>query len=204
MRKTVEETEKTRRLLVECATKRFILEGFSATKLEDIAADAGLTRGAFYWHFKNKKAIFRAIIEENSKEALKLVALYLKNDHNPANRIRDFVKHLLGDRHRKYNQVFVLIRLKQQPPRELANVEDQIPTVQEIVVPALENTIKEGKEMGVFGATLDATFSAKCIYTFFWGFFVNYDSLYKDYSEEQLTLQINSFLSHLLGIKTTY
>ena len=59
MRKTVEETEKTRRLLVECATKRFILEGFSDTKLEDIAADAGLTRGAFYWHFKNKKAIFR-------------------------------------------------------------------------------------------------------------------------------------------------
>ena len=203
MRKTVEETEKTRRLLVECATRRFILEGFSDTKLEDIATDAGLTRGAFYWHFKNKQAIFKAIIEENSKEALKLVARYLENDRNPAERIRDFIQYLVGDRHRKYHQVFVLIRLKQQPPRGLANVEDQIPSVQEIVVPALEDTIKEGKRMGIFGATLDATFSAKCIYTFFWGFFVNYDSLYKDYTDEQLTQQINGFLSHVLGIKTT-
>ncbi|UOY08290.1 TetR/AcrR family transcriptional regulator [Muricauda sp. SCSIO 64092] len=204
MRKTVEETEKTRRLLVECATRRFILEGFSATKLEDIAADAGLTRGAFYWHFKNKQAIFRAIIEENSKEALKLVARYLENDHDPAERIKDFVRHLLGDRHRKNHQVFVLIRLKQQPPSGLANMDDQIPSVEEIVVPALEDTIKEGKQMGIFGAALDAAFSAKCIYTFFWGFFVNYDSLYKDYTDEQLIQQINGFLSQLLGIKTTW
>ena len=204
MRKTVEETEKTRRLLVECATRRFILEGFSDTKLEDIATDAGLTRGAFYWHYKNKQAIFRAIIEENSKEAQKLVARYLENDRDPANRIRDFVQHLVGDRHRKYHQVFVLIRLKQQLPRGLANMGDQIPSVQEIVVPALEDTIREGKQMGIFGGALDATFSAKCIYTFLWGFFVNYDSLYMDYTDEQLSLQINGFLSHLLGVKTTY
>ena len=131
------------------------------------------------------------------------MALYLKNDHNPANRIKAFVKHLLGDRHRKYHQVFVLIRLKQQPPTGSTNVEDGIPTVQEIVVPALEDTIREGKQMGIFGAALDATFSAKCIYTFFWGFFVNYDSLYKEYTDEQLTEQINGFLNHLLGIKTT-
>jgi len=48
-RKTKEEAEKTRQLLLDCALTVFLRKGYSATTLNDIAEEANLTRGAVYW-----------------------------------------------------------------------------------------------------------------------------------------------------------
>lgn len=197
----LEKTEKTRKLLIECAIKRFSKEGFAATKLEDIASDAGFTRGAFYWHFKNKFAIFKFIVEENRHETLKDVANYLETDDNPAERIRGFIQYLVRDRHRKYHQVFALLRLKQEAPRAMDELENQLPSVQEIVIPSLESTIEEGKKIGVFGKDIDAQFTARYIFTFFCGFFPYYQDIYSDYTDDQLYLHVDLSLRRLLGIK---
>ena len=56
-------TEATRRKLLQAAERLFARDGFEAARLEDIAAEAGYTRGAFYANFESKEDIFFALLE---------------------------------------------------------------------------------------------------------------------------------------------
>ncbi|WP_409306458.1 multidrug efflux transporter transcriptional repressor AcrR [Pectobacterium sp. B1J-3] len=60
-RKTKQQAQETRRHIVDTALRMFSEHGVSATSLADIAAAAGVTRGAIYWHFKNKAELFYEI-----------------------------------------------------------------------------------------------------------------------------------------------
>jgi TetR/AcrR family acrAB operon transcriptional repressor len=64
MRKTKEEAEKTRATILKSALKVFLKNGYSKTSLSDIAENAGYTRGAVYWHFKDKSEILKNIISK--------------------------------------------------------------------------------------------------------------------------------------------
>src|SRR5271156_3389254 len=59
-----ERTEATRRKLLAAAEKIFVRSGYEAARLEDIAAAAGYTRGAFYANFESKEDIFFLLLEE--------------------------------------------------------------------------------------------------------------------------------------------
>ncbi|PWC15056.1 DNA-binding transcriptional repressor AcrR [Brenneria roseae subsp. americana] len=60
-RKTKLQAQETRRQIIDAALRVFSEHGVSATSLADIAAAAGVTRGAIYWHFKNKAELFDEI-----------------------------------------------------------------------------------------------------------------------------------------------
>ncbi len=62
-RKTKEDALATRQQLLEAAEREFAEKGVSRTSLQDIAKAAGTTRGAIYWHFKNKADLFSAMME---------------------------------------------------------------------------------------------------------------------------------------------
>lgn len=62
-RRTKEDAEKTKEMLLIAAEALFLEKGVAATSLEDIARYAGMTRGAVYWHFENKQALFDAMHE---------------------------------------------------------------------------------------------------------------------------------------------
>ncbi len=59
-----ERTETTRTKLLAAAERIFARDGFEAARLEDIAAGAGYTRGAFYANFGGKEEIFFALLEQ--------------------------------------------------------------------------------------------------------------------------------------------
>lgn len=63
-RKTKEEAERTRQNILNAAFDVFTCKGFMRTTLCDIASAAGVTRGAIYWHFKDKVDLFVALSEE--------------------------------------------------------------------------------------------------------------------------------------------
>jgi AcrR family transcriptional regulator len=65
-RKTKEEAERTYHVLLDSATILFMHQGVAQTTLNDIAAEAGMTRGAVYWHFDNKDAVIQALWERNA------------------------------------------------------------------------------------------------------------------------------------------
>ena len=63
-RKTKENAELTRQHLIQAAREVFLTRGVSRTTMEHIAIQAGVTRGAIYWHFSNKIALFQAMREQ--------------------------------------------------------------------------------------------------------------------------------------------
>lgn len=62
-RRTKEEALATRHKLLDAAEHLFQAQGVSRTSLQDIARRAGATRGAVYWHFKDKADLFNAMID---------------------------------------------------------------------------------------------------------------------------------------------
>lgn len=60
-RKTKAQALETRGDIINSAIHCFSLNGVAATSLNDIAKQAGVTRGAIYWHFKNKRDLLNAI-----------------------------------------------------------------------------------------------------------------------------------------------
>lgn len=62
MRRTKEEAEETRQKLLDAALVVFSHQGYEATRLEDIADEAGVTRGAIYHHFGGKPELYTALL----------------------------------------------------------------------------------------------------------------------------------------------
>ncbi len=62
-RRTKEEAQATRSHILDTAELVFEQHGVSGTSLGEIAKAAGLTRGAIYWHFKDKADLFNAMME---------------------------------------------------------------------------------------------------------------------------------------------
>jgi TetR/AcrR family acrAB operon transcriptional repressor len=60
-RRTKEESLETRRAIIDAAREVFFRNGVTSTTLEQIAAEAGVTRGAIYWHFADKAELFYAM-----------------------------------------------------------------------------------------------------------------------------------------------
>jgi TetR/AcrR family acrAB operon transcriptional repressor len=62
-RRTKEEALATRDSLLDAAERVFGRRGVSHTTLDEVAIEAGVTRGALYWHFGGKEELFRAMCE---------------------------------------------------------------------------------------------------------------------------------------------
>lgn len=64
MRRTKEDAEKTRLAILVAAEGLFYERGVAHTSLEQIAREAGVTRGAVYWHFENKAQLFHELLSQ--------------------------------------------------------------------------------------------------------------------------------------------
>lgn len=61
-KKSATKAERRRHTILESAERFFALHGFNATRLEDVAEDAGLTRPALFYHFPDKQALYQATL----------------------------------------------------------------------------------------------------------------------------------------------
>jgi len=65
MRRSKQDAEQTRIAILDAAEKMFCSQGVAAATLEKISREAGVTRGALYWHFKDKLDLLRALHERS-------------------------------------------------------------------------------------------------------------------------------------------
>jgi len=93
LNKHQQKTESTKRKLHRAALRIFARHGFEAASIEDIAAEAGYTRGAFYAHFQSKEDLFFAMLEDQSHfhaERLKRALRRATNDDERLNVLREY------------------------------------------------------------------------------------------------------------------
>ena len=94
-------TEATRLKLLKSGRRIFAREGFEAARIEDIAAETGYTRGAFYAHFKSKEDLFFALLEQQVKEHVQNIRALLERCSSLEGRVesmRDYYVARVADR----------------------------------------------------------------------------------------------------------
>ncbi|MBZ0285681.1 MAG: TetR family transcriptional regulator [Anaerolineae bacterium] len=73
MRRTKEEADITRQRLLLAALNVFSSQGYDATRLEDIAAEAEVTRGAIYHHFGGKAELYNEMVMEFTQRVMPII-----------------------------------------------------------------------------------------------------------------------------------
>jgi AcrR family transcriptional regulator len=85
-----ERSEATRARLIRAAEKIFARDGFEVAKLEEIAAVAGYTRGAFYANFESKEDLFFALLEGEISSRIHTVEQIMRKLSDPEEKLRAF------------------------------------------------------------------------------------------------------------------
>ena len=80
--------EKRRQQLLRSARRLFMKKGVRTTSTDEIAHEAGLTKGALYFHFKNKEDILFELVRRMHEESLAAVATMPKRKASPADLLR--------------------------------------------------------------------------------------------------------------------
>lgn len=132
VRKTKEDAEITRKLIINAAREMFLTKGVSRTSLEQIARHAGVTRGAVYWHFSNKSELFHALREQVFLPLIDrmddTLLVNLSEETAPLTRIENFLLdtiYLLND-HLETRQTYEIMMTKCEYVDEFATVLQQI------------------------------------------------------------------------------
>lgn len=81
VRRTKEEALETRSRIMDAAVDVFFERGVANATLHDIASRANVTRGAIYWHFKNKLDVFDALHDQLQLSFADTIRADLSNDH---------------------------------------------------------------------------------------------------------------------------
>ncbi|EHM38295.1 TetR family transcriptional regulator [Hafnia alvei] len=95
-RKTKEDAFITRQRIINVAISEFSTQGFASTSLADIASAAGVTRGAIYWHFKNKEELFNEIWQQSARYSLYVSEkIHSENKDNPLKALQETLTYIL-------------------------------------------------------------------------------------------------------------
>lgn len=86
----------TRLTILEKAFELIYINGYQATSIDEILATTKVTKGAFYYHFKNKEEMGLAIINEMMQQTMgKMLLEPLANSSEPLQAIYEMMEYLL-------------------------------------------------------------------------------------------------------------
>lgn len=86
---------------MESAAKLFARRGLRETSIDDVAEEAGFSKGAFYAHFKSKEELFLAMLDDRFAERLAELEDALASDEPPEQQAHkagaDYARHISAD-----------------------------------------------------------------------------------------------------------
>ncbi|PPD18152.1 MAG: TetR family transcriptional regulator [Methylotenera sp.] len=131
VRKTKEDAELTRQRIIDAARTVFLKRGVSRSTLEHIAAEAEVTRGAVYWHFKNKTDIFYALRDRTFLPLIDRMydTLAIQNDDiDPLTQIQNSLCDTINElnENTEMRQIYEIMMIKCEYVDEFATVLQQI------------------------------------------------------------------------------
>jgi AcrR family transcriptional regulator len=96
-----EKQAKTRSALLKSAAKLISRKGITEASIDDVATDAGYTKGAFYANFKSKEELFLVMLDQRYTDELERLEAHLPGEGAPAEEVResaeDFIQFVRSD-----------------------------------------------------------------------------------------------------------
>jgi AcrR family transcriptional regulator len=102
-------SEERRAQIIEAAMVVFAREGFPRSRMDDIAKEAGLSKGALYWYFESKDAIIIALLEHLLNGYAEKLRTLQEAGGSATERLLFFARHAVADARRIPVQVTPLI-----------------------------------------------------------------------------------------------
>jgi TetR/AcrR family acrAB operon transcriptional repressor len=172
VRKTREEALLTREQLLDAAEHVFRARGVGHASLAEVADAAGLTRGAVYWHFDSKAALFQAMVDraemphdaclqkmEDSAGTDPLAALR-------AAAVESLLRVATDERTRR---VYDVVFLRCEYTEDLAAVRDQYLQSRQTCYEKIERTMRAAVRCGQLPAHVDVRCATRGLYAFIGG-----------------------------------
>jgi AcrR family transcriptional regulator len=78
--------------LAQAGLRCFARRGYHATTLDEIAAEAQVTKGAVYWHYKDKRELFTCVVEERARILVETVNRAVERETEPCGQLRAFLE----------------------------------------------------------------------------------------------------------------
>lgn len=200
-RKTKAEAEATRSQILDAAEEVFRCKGVSHTSLNDIAEAAGVTRGAIYWHFRNKVDLFNQMHERIHLPIKALAEASASPDEpDPLGRYRELLVVVLQDtvRNRHQQRVLDVLFLRCEYIAEMGELVERQTKFYLEAVARSERTLRNAIARGQLPANLDTRKASLALHAYIRGLLTNWlfqpDSFCLERDAEQL---VDAFLDTL-------
>ncbi|MCP4748251.1 MAG: TetR family transcriptional regulator [Desulfobacteraceae bacterium] len=150
-RKKKDEAEKTRQDILDAALTVFSQKGYLRSTLNDIATAAGVTRGAIYWHFKDKVDLLEALSDDigccHDTTHEEIIA---REPFDSLEELRDKILHWLVDieNNHRLNTYYKFIYYKIEYHEELEPVLARQREEKRLILKAFEKDFKQLQRIG--------------------------------------------------------
>jgi len=176
-RKTKADAQETRAAILDAAVLIFSVQGVSRTTLADIAQQAGVTRGAIYWHFANKADLLNALWDQVLLPYEPLVqASESQDEPDPLGRMREVMIGLFNglaeDPHRR--QVFRILLDKCEAIEDTGTVHQRRANCHLDGFQRIETVLSNAIDKGQLPATIDVRLGAIAVISYVDGLMANY------------------------------
>ncbi len=150
--------DKARRIL-EAAVRVFAARGYEASRVGDIAKEAGVAYGLVYHYYGSKKAVLEAVFREAWGRLLGAVALAEETGETAPDQLELVVKIVL----RTWRDDFDLVRLLVREVTRNPNLQDELDEIAQGFA-SLERIVRRGQEQGTLRPEPDARVAAWMLY----------------------------------------
>lgn len=173
-RKTKAEAEQTREAILDAAEAIFFEKGVARTTLDEISRAAGVTRGALYWHFRNKADVLTALVQRVELPIDRLLAEIAEADAGERDllgRTRDLFRRVFRElaEDAQRQRVFTILIQGTELVGEMQPVQDHFEAKGNALVAALSRVMERCRETGEVPADLDPALAASAVHAFLIG-----------------------------------
>ena len=146
MGRIVKDPETRRNEIMDAAQRLFEREGYTKTSVEAIIKEAGIAKGTFYYYFKAKQDILRAIVENIISQVEKYFISIVETEKLTA--IEKLKEMFIGSKKQETINPFVMEIVHLPENRELQE-ELNIQTIK-IIAPLITKVFAQGYKEGIF------------------------------------------------------
>lgn len=175
-RRTKEEALETRNHILDMAERVFLEKGVSRTSLDDIAASAGVTRGAIYWHFKNKADLFDALMQRVSLPLEDMAPDAEKDQADPISYVRALALQVIGrlTSDPQCRRVQEICHYKVEYVDEMEPLRERHIECCASSLAVIEDKMKKAAKMGLLGPSVDPKLAAVGLHSLVCGLIQNW------------------------------